>query len=174
MRIFLVMPLSPYYSSDAGNGTVKMKFAPSPGRLSTQSLPPKYSMICRLMGSPKPVPWACRSACFHPDGIFENDAAFLGRQAGTIVRNFDTNAIAIDADPHMDLAAAARNKLDRIGQQVDITCVRRSRSACTTGPWAGMSLLNATPLSRNNWPRESIVSRPPRQDRPHRSPFRTP
>ena len=36
-------------------GTVKTNFAPMPWLRSTQMRPPKYSMICRQIGSPRPV-----------------------------------------------------------------------------------------------------------------------
>ena len=54
-------------------GTVNEKVAPCRGVLCTQNLPPKWRMISRLIGNPRPVPWSppfpARGPCWNRSKI---------------------------------------------------------------------------------------------------------
>ena len=73
-----------------------------------------------------------------------------GAIPGPLSRTCDPDLAGQRAERDRDPAARVRAELRRVGEQVDRTCTRRSRSAKTGGTSAGRSTSSVAPLSANS------------------------
>src|SRR6266536_26573 len=140
-------------------GNSKMKLAPLPGSLCTHNRPPRCSMICRLIGSPRPVPCGFSVIVFPAWRNFSKMIAWFSALIPGPLSVTPTRTVSAVAERStVTRPSSGLTNFAAFDRRLINTCTRRSRSAVTCGTRSESRASSPTFLARKSCPVAAIES----------------